>query len=113
MKEFAIISNLQLNESKSQAIPINLNEDIRGSLQQFAQFEWNTKHFFHYIGVNVSLTPNSAVSNLETQLPKIERIMFERNQPDCSILGRVLILKSLVSSHLVYPFLLAGCPVPH
>ena len=117
LKEFAIVSNLQVNENKSKVIPINMKEDVRGSLQQLAQYEWISQNHFNYIGVDIYLkapfADTTSLPTFERALIKAERIMYERNlPPPHSILGRVLVLKSLVLSRFLYPLLLAASPPP-
>ena len=112
LKEFAIISNLKVNYTKSVAIPLNCKESTLTDLQSTCDFSCLQEPTFKYIGTHIEATPHHhhVHQQLHHMLPDIWRILIERNKPTYSTLGRVLIVKSLVASQLTYPLMLAPSP---
>ena len=113
LKEFAIISNLKVNETKSVVIPLGIQPATRKKLQGLSNFKWLEGDSFKYVGIDVYTNPlEQTYSQAFLLLPDVIRILKERDKVSTTILGRVVILKSLVSSWLLYPLSLAPSPSP-
>ena len=112
LKEFAIISNLKVNYTKSVAILLNCKESTLTSLQTVSEISWIKEPTFKYIGTHIETTPrhHHVHQRLHHVLLDIRRILIKRNKPTYSNLGRVLIVKSLVASQLTYSLMLAPSP---
>ena len=111
LKEFAIISNLKVNETKSVIIPLNVKPETCTSLQELSHFSWLQGSSFKYVGITIPLDLHPpAASHSSLLMPDIMRILKERRKADTSMLGRVVVLQSLVGSKLLYPLSLAPSP---
>ena len=73
--------------------------------------EWRSKGLFRYIGVDIQIEPEGIFhDNVTSVLPAVQRILAERNTSNHSLLGRVLVTKSLIASKFLYPLQYAQSP---
>ena len=111
LREFAIVSNLRLNHSKSVVIPLNLSPATKEMLAPLSNFHWLDQPCFKYIGTFIDVDPKwAAPSCLSQVLPELRRILNEKSNPSISILGRIVIVQSLIALWLTHPFMLAPSP---
>ena len=104
LQEFAIISNLKVNTNKSEYISLSLTEKTIQELQEVLQVEWRSKGVFRYIGVDIQISPEGVFQdNITSVLPAVQRVLAEKNTSSHSLLGRVLVVKSLIASRFLYP----------
>ena len=110
LQEFAILSNLKINEVKSVIIPLNMAQQTQDQLWAIVPFKWLQEPLFTYHGIDIELWPNAHLNRLSHVLPAIQRKLVERDTPAHTLIGRILVVKSLIASKLVYPFLLSPSP---
>ena len=110
LKQFAIISNLSVNASKSLIIPLNVSNSTKQDLCNMSSFTWLQEKHFNYLGVDVSLQSEMGTNSLGYLVPRIQQRLIERDDSKCSILGRILLVKSLIASMLIYPLSLIQSP---
>ena len=112
LTDFAKISNLSVNYSKSSVIPIGPNRLNRNL--NVGQFQWCTDLSVKYLGIDVPTVYNPGfrfhqgpVSNI---FDHIESTLHCRNQFHVVLQGRILNVKTFISSKLMYYFSLAPSP---
>ena len=101
LQEFAILSNLKINEVKSVVIPLNMAQQTQEQLWAIAPFKWLQEPSFTYHGIDIELRPNAHLNRLSHVLPAIQRKLVECDNPAHTLIGRILVVKSLIASKLV------------
>ena len=109
LHDFALLSNLKVNLTKSTLIPLTCCDEISELLFDFP-IKWWDGSLFHYLGVwlHPSLTcPNDYFDSL---LHKIKVPLQRRNTVYIDMLSCILNVKALVGLQLVYLFALMSSP---
>ena len=112
LQEFGEISNLQVNKHKSVIVKIGSHRLSRVELQGTEHFKRSNDGSFQYLGIDwrVDGKTHRAMSNFITEREQIMSIAHARNDANHSLLGRILNVKSLMTSKLIYKF--KGIPSP-
>ena len=108
LNSFYKISGLKVNYNKSAIMTIGKHTDVRQLASTSEEFVWlNSGDKIKYLGIFVSdkyhLKDNECLLLLNSN--DIANITHGLRYQNLSLIGRILILKSLVSSKLVYKFL--------
>ena len=99
---FGNISGLKLNYKKTEALWIGSMTDCKHKLCPEKNFKWPKKKV-KALGVWFSTDPNITISlNYSDKIEKITSILECWKFHRLSLLGKILVLKSLVASQLVY-----------
>ena len=109
LKNFQVVSNLAINESKSLIVPIGHNPWDRTPLDQTAGFPILQGALFEHLGVWFSTTRvkgriEHMIPQWDSELNKIKAAIELRDNRHHTLLDRVLTVKSLLVSKLVYKF---------
>ena len=109
LKNFQVVSNLAINESKSLIVPIGHNPRDRTPLDQTAGFPILQGALFEHLGVWFSTTRvkgriEHMIPQWDSELNKIKAAIELRDNRHHTLLDRVLTVKSLLVSKLVYKF---------
>ena len=117
LKDFQIISNLAINESKSLIVPIGHNPQDRAPLEQTAGFPILQETVFEHLGVWFAIAKGGTrkkfmIPQWDSELNKIKAVIQSRDNRHHTILDRILTVKSLLVSKLVYKFKSMDSPPP-
>ena len=106
LQEFEEVSNLKINKEKSIIVRIGPNKEERVTLEGSERFKVSIDGSFHYLGIdwNHKYTRRFVAPNFENEFQLISKLVMERNEPIHNVIGRILNVKSLFISKLVYKF---------
>ena len=104
IETFGNVSGLRLNIKKTEALWIGSKKDCDLKLLPEKDFKWPKKKV-KALGVWLSTDPNIIISlNYKEKIEKIRSILGCWNFRRLTLLGKITVLKSLVTSQLVYIF---------
>ena len=104
IETFGNVSGLRLNTKKTEALWIGSKKDCDVKLLPEKDFKWPKKKV-KALGVWLSTDPNIIISlNYKEKIEKIRSILGCWNFRRLTLLGKITVLKSLVTSQLVYIF---------
>ena len=102
LDDFSRISGLRLNDKKTEALRIGSSIGNEKIILPGKDFKW-PKYKVKTLGLWLSVKPElSALLNYNEKIEKIRKILSCWKYRRLSLLGRITVLKSLVSSQLVY-----------
>ena len=112
LDSFAIQSGLRVNFSKSNVVRIGKNKD-HPPLLNFLQFEWlKQDEYFTYLGLKLRIQGEFASANFVDHHKLVSQATAGMRYAYRGLIGRILIVKSLVASKFVYRFNLLPTPPP-
>lgn len=107
---FSVVSGLRLNKKKTEALWIGSNIDRQDKAKQTENFKW--PEIVKTLGVKISAIPNKAVEvNFSDKTKKIRMILSTWVYRRLTLKGKILVIKSLGASQLVY--ILSSLPSPN
>ena len=108
----SIYSCLKFNFTKSNVVRIGKNKD-HPPLLNFLQFDWlKQDKLLTYLGLKVCIQGDFASANYVEHEQLISQATAGMRYAFRSLIGRILILKSLVASRFIYRFDLLPFPTP-
>ena len=111
--DFAKVSNLAVNYSKSTGIAIGKNRSA-AQVVDLGEFQWLTDLTFKYLGVEVLVFHNPYFAHLQKPVAEIftyiDSVLLLRNHFDHVLQGCILNVRTFVASKLMYYFSLAPSP---
>ena len=104
LKEFGEVSNLQVNKHKSTIVTIGPRRNERDRLVGSEFFPSAPDGRFHYLGIDWDVKRHSCpeLVNFKREMASIKKQVMERNNFSHTMIGRVLNVKSLFASKLIY-----------
>ena len=114
LMDFAKVSNLAVNQSKSQVIAIG-NDRLASQLVNVGQFQWIEDLSFKYLGVEIPVRNTPYFVYLQKLVADIfgylDSVLLLRNHFEHVLQGRILNVHTFVASKLMYYFSLAPSPL--
>ena len=112
LKAFEMASGLKVNYEKSVICRLGSNNETNFTLSVECNFIWLQRgQPFTYLGTKLVVDPQGhIVGKGNFELSKIDRILDKLRFGDNSMLGKVLIIKSLLASRFVYKLSLLATP---
>ena len=108
LEKFYLVSGLKVNFEKSVIMKIGPWSNSPGILYCNQPFKWNQE--YHYLGIDVRADGTWPHLEQSFQLDNIQQKVFGLRYCYYSLIGRILILKTLISSTFVYKFSLYPKP---
>ena len=114
LKAFEMISGLKVNYEKSVICRLGSNNETNFTLTTECNFIWLQRgQPFTYLGTKLVVDPQGHIvgkGNFEFSKADLDRILSKLRFGDNSMLGKVLIIKSLLASRFIYRLSLLATP---
>ena len=103
LDDFYEVSGLKLNDKKTEALWIGTNSGNDGITTPGRNFKW-PKYKVKALGVWFSIDPEAATAtlNYNEKLDKVQNVLSCWKYRRLTLTGKIIVLKSLVASQLVY-----------
>uniref|UniRef100_A0A8C5N3Y4 Reverse transcriptase domain-containing protein n=1 Tax=Leptobrachium leishanense TaxID=445787 RepID=A0A8C5N3Y4_9ANUR len=104
LHEYGTFSYHKINFSKTQALPVNIPDDVLTTLKQEFSFDWRTK-FLTYLGIKLALSPQVLFDiNYGKLLIEIKTLLRSWHPRRLSWFGRIAAVKMTILPKILYVF---------
>ena len=112
LSTFGVLSGFKINQSKTEALPINVSPDVLESLRDKFNYRWCSSSL-KYLGVYITSSYSTLYqANFPPMFAEIARLFNLWTSLPISLLGRVNVLKMSILPKLLYLFETLPTSVP-